>query len=178
MEVDYRNPRIGIELAVPEFYQDSIRDERASEREGRAVFVDVDRVRLRQPGNIKMVPDYIVTKARLGLLPKPIQDAYKQWKETKQNTVSGTPLKEWPRMTSSRVKELEMEGITTVEQVAGAAADAVERLKMQRDQQEAQRFLKPENEVVRELRKSEAQKDAQIAELEARLAQVEKSGKK
>lgn len=171
-------PRIGAGWAFPKFDRRAVRNEEKSEAEGRPVYDERDFVTLFHPGDGKTRPCYEVTPRRLRQWrdngPREYVKLYENWKKTQDNTVEGTPLAEWPRMTRARVAELRDAGITTVEQVAELSGDIVDKFHLRREQQEAQRFLKPENQQLTELKKSERRLESEVENLKAQLAQMQK----
>lgn len=175
----YSPPRFGDGLALPHFKREAVKDEEKSEAAGRPIYEDRDFVEFRHPGELKTKQVCEVTKSRLQQWRDDKEKqayvaAYNRWKETQENTVEGTPLTEWPRMTRSRVMELREAGIVTVEQLASLGADVVDKFKLTKDQQAAQIFLKPENEAVRDLKKENRKLESEVEEMKAQLAQLTK----
>ena len=106
------------------FFTDDMLNEQKSKAAGRPIYDPVERCEIRIPGS----PDVqrpVVTDKERQRFPR----QYAAFKAaTSQDAVSGTPLKEWPWMSTSQVKELAHFGIRTVEHLAGLADGAIQQL--------------------------------------------------
>lgn len=100
---------------MPRFFIESVEDPLASQREGRPIFRDEERVELTIPGvsqyNIKVD---IVNDSHRQRWP----EQYKAFKAGMEISADGTPLEQWPILKRSQVLELKAMNFTTVEQVA------------------------------------------------------------
>lgn len=98
-----------------------IQDKVESEKAGRPIFKEVDYVEVHFPGDKNTVH---VAKAQNWLAMRPegerevYQAQYEKWKQTKQQSMVGTPLEQWPALSVSQVAELKALSIMTVEQLA------------------------------------------------------------
>jgi len=102
---------------IPVFHYESRVDQEKSDEAGHPVFSDVEYVKIIAPGNDKEVINKAVTQVEIDRWPQ----QYKQFKEKKEVTFEGTPLKEWPQVTQSQAKTLEAMHVYTVEQLAEVA---------------------------------------------------------
>lgn len=101
--------------AIPQFFLEPVKLEFKSQQEGRPYFEDREFVRILIPGD------------RLSSAVEPVNDEHRaRWPEVyaafKAGTeapLEGTPLREWPQITQSHVKELAHFNIATLEQLAG-----------------------------------------------------------
>jgi hypothetical protein len=97
----------------PEFYIEAQLDKARTEAEGCSKYRDVERVRVHVAGDQRSVPSMKVTD--LHRKRWPVQyDAFKAGIDAPLN---GTPLIEWPLLTTSRIKELLDHDIRTVEDI-------------------------------------------------------------
>ena len=144
-------------------------DARATKKEGRPIFKDVEFIEIRTPGN----RDAICRPARntdINRFPKHYQ-AYKDRVGT--DHLEGTPLGEWPLMARSQVEELAFHNIKTVEQLAGMPDSNVSQfMGMNMIKQKAQQWLKQaeEGKASAELHEELEKRDSEIAELKAAVA--------
>lgn len=154
----------------PFFYRRSIKDNFRSEKEGRAIFYDVDFVRIEIPGESKLRPDRPVQEEDKKRWPKS-WDAYVKGLE---QPVIGTPITEWAFLTPGQVETFKAVGIRTIEDVAGLPDSSVAHLGPNgfKVREAAQRHLKPADDAVRTLQAQMAEMARKNQELEARLAQV------
>ncbi|MEF8758316.1 MAG: hypothetical protein V5B36_00890 [Candidatus Accumulibacter sp. UW25] len=105
---------------------------------------------------------------------------YKAWKDGQGAILVGTPLAIWPIMTPSQIKELEVVGIRTVEQVA-QLSDSVQGIRSAAKlRQAAKDFLEQAHNTAaqgllqQQLEESKAEHAAQIAALQAQVAELVK----
>ncbi len=92
-----------------------VQNEDKSQREGRAIFDDVEFVSIMVPGD------------KQNQIHRPVRPTDKQrfakqyagWKAGEKEQISGTPLIEWPGITRSQVAEMAHLGVRSVEQLAG-----------------------------------------------------------
>lgn len=98
----------------PRFYVRAIEDVPESRKAGRPIFKDVEYVDVIIPGDKLTMPSFKVTDEHRKRWPQ----HYKAFKEGQTDPVVGTPLKEWPALTTSQVEELKAIRIYTVEALA------------------------------------------------------------
>lgn len=169
-----RNP---VGLAI-RFEYIAVKDEAASDKQGKPVFNDVEYIEKRVPGD------------KLNIVHKPVDDddrkqfaqQYKAWKAGLEDPESGVPLKEWPPMTRSEVETFAYHGVRTVEDLAGmsdATCKGIGAGVMKRRDQAAD-YLKRANLAApsTHLRAELAKRDNQIEALQRQLSELTRlSGK-
>lgn len=173
--VDFAEMNKGVQ---PLFFVEPVQDFAASEREGVPKFREEERVRIIISGDLFNQPVHPVDdtiKQRF-----PIQ--YQEWKaKRKERHIDGTPLKNWPLLSSTQVAEFEAANIFSVEMLSELADSNVNRISEGRIWREKAKAwlgqakdgatatrLAAENERLREL----------IENLEKRVAEVEASEKR
>jgi hypothetical protein len=110
----------------PRFFTDEVLDARASEREGRPIYLEVERIELNYPGNPYTKPVMAVTDEHRQKWP----DEYEAFKQGQDMAVHGTPLEQWPVLKRSMALELKALGFHTVEQIRDMNDHAVQRIPM------------------------------------------------
>jgi hypothetical protein len=99
----------------PQFTLEPVLDELATQRAGRAIYRDEERVKIHIPGNNLTIPVERVNDEHRARWP----DHYKRFKDGQQMSHDGTPLEMWPAISSkSQVLYLKSHEIHTVEQMA------------------------------------------------------------
>ncbi|MCP2134597.1 hypothetical protein J2S28_001649 [Rhizobium sp. SLBN-94] len=101
-----------------------------------------------------------------------IEPAYKAWKAGHEVPVDGTPLSAWPGITPDKAEVLRRYGIRTVEEVSRLVESQLERIQLpgMRDmRRSAVLFL--ENKGAAESAARETERDNEIANLKAQLAE-------
>jgi hypothetical protein len=119
--VDYTPHNKGV---TPVFFVESVPHPAESEKAGRAIYVDLERVRIYVAGDafsvaVKPVDDEV--KARF-------EEAYAKWKAQKRQLITGTPLARWPLSTPSFIKEMEYLNIFSVDDLASVADVHLDRI--------------------------------------------------
>lgn len=99
-----------------EFYIDSVKMEFKSEEAGRPIHEDVEFVRIMFPGDKNSIIERQASKQDIDKFPLEYARFKNGLKEEEQ--ASGTPLKQWPAMSRSLVKDFAAFNIHTVEQLA------------------------------------------------------------
>lgn len=100
---------------IPEFYMESVHNPERSAKEGRAVFDDIEHVRVTILGDrTTSGASFVVTDKYRERWPA----QYAAFKRGEEQAKTGTPLEQWPMMTKSRVLELKAAGIDNVEALA------------------------------------------------------------
>jgi hypothetical protein len=110
----------------PRFFIDSVQDYVASEREGRPIFKDEERVEVIFPGNQHTKPVWKVTQEHKERWPQ----EYEAFKSGHEIALNGTPLEQWPILKRAQVMELKAMNFRTVEDVAGMNDHATQRIGM------------------------------------------------
>lgn len=165
-------PQSGV---YPQFIMDQVQDMVASEREGRPIFREVERVEIVIPGGASLTKHVAnVTDEHRQRWPKEY-DAFKQGHEISPD---GTPLEEWPILKRSQVLELKALGFKTVEHVRDMSDQSIQRIGMggRMLKQRAEIFLDDAERIAATTRLSaeNERKDQEIATLRA---QIENMGK-
>jgi hypothetical protein len=109
---------------TPIFFIEAVQDFAASEREGRAVYVDKERVRIHVVGDqtAAAAPVDAAVIARF-------RDQYEAWKRKETGShIKGTPLKKWPMSTPAMIRELESWNVFSVEDLAAISDGNVQNI--------------------------------------------------
>lgn len=110
----------------PIFESVSVQDFVASEREGRPIFRDEERVTIMMPGNPHTRPVARVTNEHRERWPR----EYAAFKEGLEVSPEGTPIEEWAILGKSQVNEMKALGFKTVEHIANMDDLAIQRFGM------------------------------------------------
>jgi len=108
----------------PRFFVDSVHDVVASERLGRPIFRDEERVEIIMPGNPHTRPVSRVTQEHKDRWPT----QYEAFQRGLTLSPDGTPIEEWSILKRSQVLELKALGFATVEQIAAMNDHAIQRI--------------------------------------------------
>jgi hypothetical protein len=119
--VDYAPHNKGV---TPVFFIESVIDPAASEKAGRAIYRDMERVRINVAGDQFSAAVHPVDA---GLIDR-FEEAYAKWKRKGHVQVNGTPLAKWPLATPSFIKELEFLNIFSVDDLASVADVHLDRI--------------------------------------------------
>jgi hypothetical protein len=156
----------------PRFFIESIQDQLATEREGRPIFRDEERVEIIMPGNAHTRPVMRVTREHQEKWPK----EYEAFKKGIEICADGTPLEEWPVLKKSMVLELKALGFQTVEHVASMDDLATQRIGMGgmglRNRAKAYLDDAEAGKLTGQLQADNNRKDAQIAELSRKVEEM------
>lgn len=113
--VDYAPHNKGV---TPIFFVESVLDHGATEREGRQVYVDKERVRLYVAGDPLSAPANPLDET----MKARFRDQYDAWKRKESGVhIVGMPLKKWPMAMPSLIRELESLNIFSVEDLAAVS---------------------------------------------------------
>lgn len=108
----------------PRFFMQPVEDELATAKEGRPIFTDQEYVEVLIPGDRLSKPVFPVSDEHRKRWPQ----AYEAFRRGHDHVTHGTPLEQWPPLTSARVMELKSINILTVEDLAGLADRAISQL--------------------------------------------------
>lgn len=108
----------------PRFFMQPVEDEAATAKEGRPIFTDQEYVEILIPGDRLSKPVFPVSDEHRKRWPQ----AYEAFRRGHDHVTHGTPLEQWPPLTSARVMELKSINILTVEDLAGLADRAIAQL--------------------------------------------------
>lgn len=167
-----------------EFFDDTVLQPYLSEREGRPIYHDVVKIKIKTPGNdtnIIVRPMEPMDKVRF-----PRQWMFYESKVT-DGRQPGTPLSELPGLTKAVIENLRVAGFHTVEQGAAASDASLQGLKMavgmdpQAFRLRCQSFLgaaeqnAPLTQMSAELEKRDAQIEALTAQMKLLTEMLEKA---
>jgi hypothetical protein len=111
----------------PRFFTDSVRDNLASEQQGRDIFKPEERVEIIMPGISQLTkPVEKVRQEHIERWP----EEYRKFKAGQEMSVDGIPLEQWPILKREQVLELKFLGFMTVEQIADMSEHAIQRIPM------------------------------------------------
>lgn len=156
----------------PEFFIDAVQNVPASEDAGRPIYREVEKVRVHIAGDQKSVHVAKVTDIHRQRWP----EHYEAFKKGLEAPSEGTPLAEWPLMTTSRVKELQHFKIRTVEDLAGLRDGALAGIGMggRELQKQAKAYLDAAGDTAAatKLAKELSQRDDEITLLQTQLKEL------
>jgi hypothetical protein len=143
-----------------------------SAEEGRPVYVDRDFVGITNPGSRDEVVRRAEDKAKEDEF---VAWAYAKWKKTQQQVTDGTPLETVPFLNKSQVLELKGVSIHSLETLAEAPEQAMQRMMGLRElKKKAQAYLAAakDSAVVTKLQHELDQRDGKIALMEKQMADM------
>lgn len=133
-----------------------------SREEGRAIYEEVDYLRIHVPGDKSSVIERPVNELDV----QRFGDRYNKWKAGQAEAVIGTPLSALPGMSPSKVEEYKFFKLVTVEQLAEANDGLGQKfMSFHQDKQRAQAFM--------EVARNNAPIEKMNEELEKRDAEIE-----
>lgn len=133
-----------------------------SREEGRAIYEEVDYIRIYVPGDKSCVIERPVDS----MDAERFADRYKKWKAGQDDAVIGTPLTALPGLTPAKIEEYKYFKIMTVEQLADANDQLGQKfMGFQADKARAKAFM--------EVAANNAPIERMNAELEKRDAEIE-----
>lgn len=175
-------------LAV-RFHSKPVKNEFASQVEGRPIFMDVDMITIYVPGDSTLTVDAEVRDDHKQRFP--IQWAHYKNKHGDDPRNIGTPISEWPLVTPAMAEELRAIKFYTVESIATASDAQLQSLGMKAGMNaftfrtRAQNYLKiaseegnlaKQDEEIKTLREEnasiKAETDAKIALMQEQMAQL------
>lgn len=122
----------------PTFENKAVRDNEASETEGREILKDEIWVTIRVDGNTELnynADEWIkeqTEKARRGKVDPRIVEQYKimlnAFKEGQEPPLEGTDIRHWPQVTRATAENLIRLGVRTVEDLANADENTIRRI--------------------------------------------------
>jgi len=110
------------------FYSKPLQNDYESNKQGRPIFQDTEMVRIQVPGDTTTVIDVPVREDHKKRFP--LHWAHYQNKHGGDSREIGTPLSQWSRLSPSQVEELRALKFYTVENVASASDQNLQRLGM------------------------------------------------
>lgn len=175
-------------LPAVRFYQKEVKHEFNSIKEGRPMYYMADFVRIEIPGNQFSIIDTFANETHKAMYPQQWARYQNEKKDLGDDDIQGTLLKDWPILNAAQVRELKHYHFYTVEQVANASDDQINKITMivgmggHAFREKAQNYLKraKDSAIVdaqaEELRKRDEQLEAlqkQMEEMAAKLAERE-----
>lgn len=160
---------------VVEFYRKPVHMAYKSNEAGRAIYEEVDYIRIYTPGDKSSIIDKPVNALDI----QRFGDRYNKWKAGQEEAVSGTPLTALPGMNPAKVEEYRYFKILTVEHLAEAADNLGQKfIGFQQDKARAKAFLEvaANNAPIEKMNEELQKRDSEIENLrmmvEALQAQV------
>jgi len=162
-----------------EFYRKPVLQPGKSREAGRAVYEEIDYVRIHVPGDKSSVIERPVTQQDVFRF----QDRYNKWKAGQEEAVTGTPLSALPGMTASKVEEYKFFKLVTVEQLAEANDNlGAKFMSFHQDKQRAKAFIEvaKNNAPIEKMNEELQKRDAEIENLRTMVEalQASQSGKR
>jgi hypothetical protein len=106
------------------FNLQAVEDRKASERDGRPVFKNVEYVEIHVPGDKTNIPHRPVTDEDRSRFAT----TYAAWKRGQGDIQAGQPLKEWPAIRPAEVAMLAHANVHTVEALAALSDENISRI--------------------------------------------------
>lgn len=159
-----------------EFYRKPVLQPGKSREAGRAVYEEVDYIRIHVPGDKSSVIERPASEQDIFRF----KDRYERWKAGQEEAVSGTPLSALPGMTPSKVEEYKFFKLVTVEQLAEANDNlGAKFMSFQQDKQRAKAFLEvaKNNAPIERMNQELAKRDAELEELRAMVTTLQANAK-
>ena len=159
-----------------EFFRKPVLQPGKSRDAGRAVYEEVDYVRIHVPGDKSSVIERPVSQQDQFRFA----DRYAKWKAGQEEAVTGTPLSALPGMSSSKVEEYKFFKLVTVEQLAEANDNlGAKFMSFQQDKQRAKAFLEvaKNNAPIERMNEELAKRDAELEELRAMVTTLQANAK-
>jgi hypothetical protein len=159
-----------------EFFRKPIMQPGKSREAGRAVYEEVDYVRIHVPGDKSSVIERPMSEQDVFRF----QDRYNKWKAGQAEAVTGTPLSALPGMNASKVEEYKYFKIVTVEQLAEANDNLGGKfMSFQQDKQRAKAFMEvaANNAPIEKMNAELAKRDAELDELREAMKALQASMK-
>jgi hypothetical protein len=147
------------------FYWGTIRDDAATEAEGRPIVKDTEYIRIIIPGDKNNINDRPASKQDKARFAK--QYAAFRAGVSEEEQLIGTRLKEWPLLTRAQVEEYAYLGIKTVEQLGEARDDVLSRVPGMRDMKQAAQIWLGRSKATAEAAKALAKEKEAQAKIES-----------
>jgi len=156
-----------------QFYRQPMLQPGKSREAGRAIYQEVDCIKIMVPGDKLSVVDRPVDD----LDRRRFADRYAKWQAGAGATVEGTPLASLPRMTPGKVEEYKYFNVHTVEQMAAAPDNLGQKfMSFHEDKRSAKAFLEiaKGNAPIEKMNEELKARDAKIEELQAQIEAITK----
>lgn len=135
-----------------------------SRDQGRAIYEEVDYIRIYVPGDKSSVVERPVDS----IDSERFADRYAKWKAGQEEAVTGTPLSALPGMTPAKVEEYKFFKVMTVEQLADANDNLGQKfMGFQQDKARAKAFMEvaANNAPIERMNEELQKRDAEIEQL-------------
>lgn len=163
----------GDERLHVQFFRKPVMQPGLSREEGRAIYKEIDYIRILTPGD------------KLSIIERPVDEIdsrrfaarYEKWKAGAGNVVEGTPLSSLPNMTPSKVEEYKFFNIHTVEALAYASDSVGQKFfGFNDDKRRANAFLElaKGNAPLEKMNEELKTRDTKIEELQSQLEALTK----
>ncbi len=159
-----------------EFFRKPVMQPGKSREAGRAVYEEVDYVRIHVPGDKSSVIERPLSQQDIFRF----QDRYNKWKAGQEEAVTGTPLSALPGMNASKVEEYKFFKIVTVEQLADANDNLGGKfMSFQQDKQRAKAFMEvaANNAPIEKMNAELQKRDAEMENLRTMVEALQASAK-
>ena len=159
-----------------EFFRKPVMQPGKSREAGRAVYEEIDYVRIHVPGDKSSVIERPMSEQDVFRF----QDRYNKWKSGQAEAVTGTPLNALPGMNAAKVEEYKFFKIITVEQLAEANDNLGGKfMSFQQDKQRAQAFMEVarNNAPIEKMNAELAKRDAELEELRSMVTALQATAK-
>ena len=159
-----------------EFFRKPVHMEAKSREAGRAIYEEVDYIRIYTPGDKSSVierPVNVLDEQRFA-------DRYSKWKAGQEQAIMGTPITVLPGMTPAKAEEYRYFKIFTVEQLAEAPDNVGQKfMSFQQDKQRARAFMQvaANNAPIEKMNEELEKRDAQIEEMRAMIEALQAQAK-
>lgn len=153
---------------VTEFFRKPVHMDWKSREAGRAIYEEVDYIRIYTPGD----KSSIVERPVDALDRQRWADRYNKWKAGQEQAVMGTPITVLPGMSPAKAEEYRYFKIFTVEQLAEAPDNVGQKfMSFQQDKQRARAFMQvaANNAPIEKMNEELQKRDEVIEDLKARL---------
>lgn len=175
------NDALGAEKLHVVFSLYPVKDELASEKEGRHIYVETEFVQIIVPGDKNNVIKRPVRERDRRIYRK----QYEAFKAGTQDVTNGTPLKEWPGITRSEVEMLAYFKVQTVEALAELSDGAIQEIGPIRHLTErAKRYISeakaaaPAEQMAAALKKKDEEMDNLRRQMKELTDRLDKQGRK
>jgi hypothetical protein len=109
----------------PRFFMQAIKDELATAKEGRPIYVEIEMIERFMPSVAQWtIPVNKVTDADRAEFPR----QYEAFKQGLEIATEGTPIESWSRLDRAMVEELKAIGLRTVEEIATLDDRGIQRV--------------------------------------------------
>lgn len=156
-----------------EFFRKPALQAGESREKGRAIYKEIDYIRIMVPGDKLSV----VVRPVDSIDERRFKDRYERWKAGAGNVIEGTPLTSLPCMTPAKVEEYKYFNIHTVEQLS-EAADSVGQnfMGFSSDKRAAVAFIElaKGNAPLEKMNAELKERDAKIEEMQAQITELMK----